>query len=152
MAWEVDEFATRQELSRPWARYRAEGGQSIPTSTNTQLQFAYEDFATPYVTPGGTNNNYFTLTPGLWFIITSFRLGGTPTNTLILDMGTGTTYSSPDTMALSGGVGQVQSRWFLPLAVTTSIWAKAWQASGTSRTVAQYGSATSIKMVRLLTF
>lgn len=152
MAWQQLEYTTRQEINKPWARYRAEGGQSIPSSTDTQLQFVYEEFATPFVTPGGTNNNYFTLTPGLWFIIASFRLGGTPTNTLVLDIGTGTTVSAANTSNIAGGVGQVQARLLLPLSTSQSIWVKAWQSSGTARTVAVYGSATSVKMVRLAEF
>ncbi|MDQ3763369.1 MAG: hypothetical protein M3460_17600 [Actinomycetota bacterium] len=56
------------------ARYeRRSGTQSIPNVTDTRVEFPTGAYTSSSVTPGGTNNQYFHLTEGLWIVDATTR-------------------------------------------------------------------------------
>lgn len=83
-------FTTGQELDAAAlndllaydARYaRTSGTQAVPNTTDTQIQFPTAVRTSTFVTASGTNNNAFTLTPGLWVVTANIRFSAAALST-----------------------------------------------------------------------
>lgn len=151
MTWVIGESLDVEKLAMPYAVYRTpSAGQSVPNNTVTNVQFATAVSTSPYVTAGGTGNNQFTLTAGLWLIQSSYRAGGAATDTRMY-LFTGATHTVSTTFEVNEGRVNVDIAGLreVPAGTTEIVCVGVYQNSGGARTVDVFGQNPSVKFVRL---
>lgn len=151
MTWLIGESLDVEKLSMPYAVYRTpSAGQSIPNNTVTNVQFATAVTVSPYVTAGGTNNNQFTIQPGLWLVSGSYRAGGAATDTRLY-LFTGATHTVANTFEVNEGRVNVDIAGIreVPAGSTEIVCMGVYQNSGGSRTVDVFGLTPTIRFIRL---
>jgi hypothetical protein len=124
-------------------------GQPIAGSTDTIVQFPDLVYGNPAVTPGGTNNSYFTLGSGTWHILASARL--VATGPLQVDIATGATWSTANVIGGgSGGAFQSNAAAYLvvPPGSTQSVLVNAFQSGSPTTITTSFGQVTEITIAR----
>jgi hypothetical protein len=135
------------------ARYsRTSGTQAVPNTTDTQVQFPNAVRTSAFVTASGTNNNAFTLTPGLWIVTASIRLSVAHLSTELSIAAGSTTWNIANVIA-AGSAGlnvMVGTTVYVAPATTTAITLNAFQASGGSINITTIGTGvTNVSFTRV---
>jgi hypothetical protein len=147
MPWSAGERVTAGKLNMYRAKYRATDTQTIATATDTLIQFSIAVATTPVVAPGGVNNSFFTLQPGLWDVRASFRISQDTNFEWFMLVGNSFAIGS----IRSGDSGfrnafcSMVEEFSSPSPVSVSIY----QGSGANRFPQVFGELPSITMIRL---
>lgn len=135
------------------ARYaRTSGTQAVATSTDVQVQFPTAVRTSAFVTASGTNNNAFTLTPGLWVVTTTLRYSAAALSAEVSIAEGSTTWVFSNTIA-GGSAGinvTVGTIVYVAPATTKAITVGTFQASGGSLNIVAFGSSmTNVSFARI---
>ncbi|WAL67155.1 hypothetical protein ORV05_05025 [Amycolatopsis cynarae] len=127
---------------KPYARYALLGASTVALTANgdTLMQFPSAIQTDPNVTPGGSGNTYFTLTPGTWWISSSVRVSAN--TSMIQYIATGNTPNESNSLA-SGSCSNfvaVGASELVEFSTATQVCSMIW--SNTAVNAVAYGSPT----------
>lgn len=140
-------------LAKPIRYERQSGTQPHPAGTDLQLQFPTAVNTGPGVVAGGTGNNVFTVSAGIWLVTASIRCSAsTPSRemTIAAAPSPAATWALGNTIDGNGSASANVGVSALVIAtVSTDVTLGSWQGSTASIDVVAFGHLTHVAFARL---